>query len=131
IRVGLMCLRGTGTDTNATEAARWLRLAADRGQAVAQFHLGNLYESGLGVHKDATEAAAWYRKAAGQKEPAAEYALGQCYAEGKGVTQDLVAAYKWMALAAAHGHQPAVAAMETIANKLTPEQKALSKTNAN
>ena len=64
-------------------------LPALRGNALAQFNLANLYESGQGVPKDFAEAVRWYRKAAEQGAAPAEYALGGCYADGLGVPQDL------------------------------------------
>ena len=48
------------------EAAKWYRLAAEQGDANAQYVLGVLYENGLGVEQSNTEAAKWYRKAAEQ-----------------------------------------------------------------
>ena len=122
---------GRGVKQDFAEAARWYRTAADRGHALAQFNLGNLYEAGQGMPKDTTEAAKWYRKAADQGEPKAEHALGLCYADGDGVPQDLVEAYKWISLAATRGHAPALEFKETLEKKLTPEQKAKAQQLAN
>ena len=46
------------------EAMKWHRLAADAGDAVAQYNLGMLYADGQGVAQDYTEAAKWLRLAA-------------------------------------------------------------------
>ena len=41
------------------EAAKWLRQAADQGNAVAQANLGWLYANGQGVAQDDTQALMW------------------------------------------------------------------------
>jgi len=46
------------------EAMRWLRKAADQGNADAQYDIGWIYEHGRGVAQDDAEAVRWYRKAA-------------------------------------------------------------------
>ena len=47
----------------ATALEHW-RPLADRGNAAAQFALGNMYDSGMGVPQDYAQAFAWTRKAA-------------------------------------------------------------------
>ena len=54
----------SGVKQNYNEAAKWYHLAAEQGDANAQYVLGVLYENGLGVEQSNTEAAKWYRKAA-------------------------------------------------------------------
>ena len=48
------------------EAVRWYRLAAEQGDAAAQFNLGVKYAQGDGVPKDAVHAYAWLSIAAAQ-----------------------------------------------------------------
>ena len=48
------------------QAAHWYQMAADQGNADAQFALGNLYTKGDGVPKSEPEAIKWYQKAAAQ-----------------------------------------------------------------
>ena len=55
-----------GVNQDYDEAAKWYRLAAEQGDANAQYILGVLYEDGLGVEQSDTEAEKWYRKAAEQ-----------------------------------------------------------------
>lgn len=45
------------------KAAALLRPLAERGDALAQYYVGSLYEDGLGVKRDASEALQWYLKA--------------------------------------------------------------------
>ena len=79
------------------QAAKWTRLAADQGNASAQFRLGAMYFSGKGVPRDYAEAAKWFRLAADQGVVTAQYNLGAMYANGQGVPQDDVQAVKWFA----------------------------------
>ncbi len=59
---------------------------ADQGEALAQFKLASLYESGRdGVPKNLPKAAAFYRKAAEQGRADAQYNLGMMYESGHGI----------------------------------------------
>jgi len=89
------------------EAVKWLRKAADHGNATAQWYLGTRYDTGRGVAQDWTEAVKWFRKAAEQGHAEAQKTLGLCYAAGAGVVQDLVEAVKWFRKAAEQGHAEA------------------------
>ena len=51
------CYRGAGAQPDYTKAIKWYRLAAEQGDADAQYELAVLYESGEGVPQDCTEAA--------------------------------------------------------------------------
>jgi TPR repeat protein len=84
-----------------------LRRAAEEGNALAQFNLGLLYESGRGVFKDTAEAIKWFRKAADQGFDEAQYALGCCYNGDDGFPKDPVEAVKWWGKAAAQGYADA------------------------
>jgi uncharacterized protein len=120
------------------EAVRWslkamklYRSAADKGDAVAQRHVADMFFSG--VMEDHSQAVKWYRKAADQGDAYAQASLGllyrwkrndaeaakwyrmaaeqgvaavydqlgELYANGRGVRQDYVQAHKWFNLAAA------------------------------
>ena len=48
------------------EAVRWYRLAAEQGNANAQFNLGTMYDTGEGVPEDDIEAYALFSIAAAQ-----------------------------------------------------------------
>jgi uncharacterized protein len=48
------------------EAVKWYRLAAEQGNANAQYNLGVMYDNGDGVVQDYAEAVKWYRLAAEQ-----------------------------------------------------------------
>ena len=73
--LGYMYVRGFGVKQDHTEAVRWWRKAADRGNAPAMNNLGIMYEEGLGVKQDSAEARQWYQKAAAKGYAGAKAAL--------------------------------------------------------
>eukprot|EP00931_Biecheleriopsis_adriatica_P043236 TRINITY_DN2472_c0_g1_i11.p4 TRINITY_DN2472_c0_g1~~TRINITY_DN2472_c0_g1_i11.p4 ORF type:complete len:103 (-),score=28.68 TRINITY_DN2472_c0_g1_i11:8-316(-) len=58
------CRDGRGVEKDEVEAARLFRLAAEQGDADAQYNLGVMYRDGRGVPKDEVEAARLYGLAA-------------------------------------------------------------------
>ena len=95
---------GEGVEKDLKEAVKWYRKAADQGDAMAQFGLGNRYKTGEGVGKDLKEAVKWYRKAADQGFASAQDSLRDMYTFGEGVHEDRVTAYAWCNIAAANGN---------------------------
>lgn len=122
VALGYAYAYGNGVVQNYMQAAYWYRKAADFGNALAQFELGDLYYYG-GVFKivddsggskrlirddgggdfpvDYSLAAIWYRKAAEQGEENSQNNLGGLYEYGQGVPQDYAEAYFWFSLASA------------------------------
>ncbi|MBI3707895.1 MAG: SEL1-like repeat protein [Proteobacteria bacterium] len=99
--LGNMYFNGQGVALNYTEAIKWYRRAAERGQvSAAQLALGRLYEEGRRVPRDYGEAAQWYLQAANHDDPTGQSALGTLYRNGTGVPKDDFKAYVWLALAA-------------------------------
>lgn len=84
-------------------AAREFRPFAEQGQAVAQYILGWIYQTGEGVTQDLAEAAGWYRRAADKGNADAQLALGSLYASGNGVKRDDAEAVKLFRKAAEQG----------------------------
>jgi TPR repeat protein len=130
--LGLIYYRG-GRDVQKddAQALRWFRLAADRGDAIAQLSLGLMYADGRGVPQDNDEAAKWYRRAADQGNPQAQYNLGLWYAKGDGGPPDKVRAHMWFNLAAAHfpaadtrDRNAAVTSRDAVATNMTAEEVA-------
>ena len=115
---------GQGVPQDYTEAAKWFRLAAEQGHAMAQNNLGVMYDygSGAGVPQDSKETVKWYRRAAEQGNAGAQYGLGLAYCEGRGVPQNFVQAYAWLNVSVAQGHQGAVSLRSTLLNEITPAQ---------
>ena len=83
-------------------AVETMNLAADQGQADAQFNLGMLYTHDEGDWQDDyAQKALWYRKTAEQGDARAQYNLGVLYYKGHGVPRDFAKAYFWFDLATA------------------------------
>ena len=102
-----MYAKGEGVLKDDAEAVRWFRLAAEQGDASAQFNLGVMYAKGEGVLKDDAEAVRWYRLAAEQGDASAQFNLGVMHADGRGVLKDSVLAHMWCNIAGANGHEAA------------------------
>jgi TPR repeat protein len=84
-------------------ALHLLQPRAEQGDAVAQYQLGTLYETGQGVPRDDAAAAAWYRRAALSGHAGARYRLARMYLTGRGVSHSPAEAARWLRLAATQG----------------------------
>jgi TPR repeat protein len=63
--------QGLGVRVNDSQAAKWLRQAAEQGECLAQNQLGLFYAQGKGTAQNLDEAMKWFKKAADQGfEPA-------------------------------------------------------------
>jgi uncharacterized protein len=82
------------------EELNWMFVAAEQGDAKAQYNLGVKYSEGKGVAQDHEESVKWYRSAAEQGHVNAQFNLGSMYEKGNGVLQDYKEAMKWYRLAA-------------------------------
>ena len=85
------------------QSAADFRAAAEKGDAAAQFQLGQCYEKGLGVETDSVQAVKWYTKAADQGNADALYSLGLCYYYAIGVPENLEKAKAYLRKAIATG----------------------------
>lgn len=108
-KLGMLFLFGEGVpgdnyEVQRSEAFKWFRLAADQGNAVAQWEVGFLHENGWGVPKNDAEAAKWYKLAAQQGQRDAQHSLATLYREGRGVAKDPRQAARWYLGAALKGH---------------------------
>jgi localization factor PodJL len=98
--LGLRALDGSnGAAVHLPEAIKYLTEAAEKGQAVAQYRLGTLYDRGLGVAVDPAKAAHWYELSANQGNRKAMHNLAVIYADRK----DMANAARWFAKAASLG----------------------------
>ena len=78
-----LCTIRQGVPQDYAEAVKWYRLAAEQGDAVAQYNLGVMYDNGQGVPQDYAEAVKWYRLAAEQGYAHAQRNLGVMYDKAK------------------------------------------------
>ncbi|WP_068470518.1 SEL1-like repeat protein [Candidatus Protochlamydia phocaeensis] len=90
-----------------SEAARYLKLGADRDDAYCQQMLGIYYENGLGVALSEKNAVKYYRLAADQNDPIAQFFLGDMYKWGSGVEKSLAECLKYYKMSADQGYGPA------------------------
>lgn len=73
---------------------------AAKGDATAQYWLGDAYENGLGVRADGALAVKWLTAAAKAANVPAERQLGEIYLSGNLVVQDFTDARHWLTRAA-------------------------------
>ena len=104
----------------AVEAVRWVRRAAEQGDAEAQLTLGVMYAAGRGVAQDEAEAVRWFRRAM------AQFSLGDAFAADRGVGQDDVNTHMWLDLAAARStgelQESVIRSRDTVAQWMTLNQ---------
>ena len=84
---------------NYSEAFKFCSVAAEQGNASAQYNLGLMYADGLGVKQDYFKAVEWYQKAADQGQSDAQFNLGLLYYDGEGVRQNYTKAKEYFGLA--------------------------------
>ena len=65
--------------TNAVEAMRWWRIAAEQGYSAAALNLGEAYFQGWGGTTNHVEAVKWYTVAADMGCADAQYNLADCH----------------------------------------------------
>jgi hypothetical protein len=77
------------------KAVPWYELAANKGDAYAQEHLGDFYSKGFGVSQNKDKALFWWRKSADNGRVSVQYQLGQKYYFGEDVEKNYVEALFW------------------------------------
>ena len=80
-----------------------LQVWSKKGNAVAQFHLGNFYANRADIKRDYKEAFKWFEKSAKQGHMGSQNALGVLYYQGYGVAKDYQQAFIWYTKAANGG----------------------------
>ena len=88
-------------------AKREFRRLAERGNVLAQYKLGLMYNNGEGVRQDFREAVMWFSRAAVQGYAPAQTSLGVKYEHGQGVKRSNREAVRWYRHAATQGHATA------------------------
>lgn len=83
-----------------SRVARYFRLSAEKGNPVAAFKLGELYEHGAGVAKDPLQAFNWYMRSAARNDKHGQLKVGWCYQKGIGVQVDPAIAAIWYRVSA-------------------------------
>jgi len=99
----ILGLKALDSGNGAADAVKFLTQAAEKGQAVAQYRLGTLYERGQGVTADPAKAMHWYELSANQDNRKAMHNLAVAYASGPPGKRNMTEAARWFAKAAALG----------------------------
>jgi uncharacterized protein len=89
--------------TDPSAGADFLRKAAGRGFAAAEYRLASCYAKGTGVERNAEEEMKWLMQSAQHGNMEAKETLGECYMSGHGVPRDPVEAVKCFTDAAKGG----------------------------
>jgi len=101
------------------EGARWLTLAAEAGEAEAQYWLGKALAEGKELAMDPPMAVRWLQAAATQRHPAASMLLAEMAARGEGFpAKDPVRAYVLYDRAAVLGQPGAAEARDALGRTL-------------
>lgn len=95
VYVGLMLWHGVATKQDRTLALRYFTFAADQGDPIAQYYLGNIHQDATGLRN--------LQKAAQSGFAPAQVDLGLRYHAGQGVEVDLERAAYWYSRAAEAG----------------------------
>ena len=106
VLIAVLATPSTTTPLEFKDDAEAVRLAAEQGDADAQFNLGLKYANGWGVLEDDAEAVRWYRLAAEQGDADAQFNLGLMYDTGEDVLKDDAEAVRWYRMAAEQGPRP-------------------------
>lgn len=110
VELGICYYSGEGVEQDYEKAEMWLRKAAEQGDALALYNLGELYYETL-FCVDAEQFGCRSRKALDSFRLAAEkgnvnamFRIGNCYGLGYGTHQNIEEASKWFRKAAELGH---------------------------
>lgn len=99
---------------NFALALKELKPLAEKGDAKAQWYLGNMYSDGNGVPQSHKKAASLYRKSAEQGNAAAQYSFGVMCERGIGVPKSAKQAASWYHKAAELGYAEAQYVLGTM-----------------
>jgi len=120
---GRMLDMGEGVPADSGKAIVYYKDAALRGDRDAEFALGTYFYHGEVVPKDVRTARGWFDAAARQGQPDAMYNMGAMLSQGEGGPADMAMAYVWLSLASSAGHERANAALQTVAPRLSPQDR--------
>ena len=76
-----MYVRGEGVVKDLEEAFKWFKTSAEKGDVIAEYHLGLSYLEGEGVKKDLSEAYFWLAIASAHGDQHAHQLINELEAE--------------------------------------------------
>ncbi|PGH06214.1 hypothetical protein AJ79_06602 [Helicocarpus griseus UAMH5409] len=97
--IGLMFLRGEGTEQNFEKALTWFQRGRALGDPMCQHYMGLMYLNGYGVPQDVMKAASYFKAASEQDFAASETRLGALFLD----QGDVATAIRYFELAARYG----------------------------
>ncbi|GGE32260.1 hypothetical protein GCM10007421_02490 [Halopseudomonas oceani] len=109
-------------DESLPMALEACRQAAERGDTLAQFELGQLYYRGERVERDFATSLQWLEKASIQGEPRAQYLLGMMHFSGQGIPRNLPQAYIILKMAAVNGNDAAIDAADMVSQEMNAQE---------
>lgn len=116
--LGLMYIKGTGTEKSPEMAVKYFEMAAEGGLANAQFDLGLLYYQGDGVEKSYEMAVKYWKMAADQGYVKALNNLGFMYENGYGVPVNYEIAMEYYQQSADKGNKNGKKSLEELQQKI-------------
>lgn len=120
-----------GLAANPAEAVRWIRRAADGGDARGMHNYGMYLFDGVGGAPNRPEALQWLEKAAERGLVDSQFNVARLYESGDtGIPADPVAAYKWYLIAARAGDGDAQAAVERLRGALPAADRGRARADA-
>jgi TPR repeat protein len=126
---------GTGylEDKRYDEAAKWIRRAADSGDAEAQDTLAGIYSHGEGVEQSDAQALEWAKKSAEQGNGKGAHDVGffLCCKSPSTIQQDEAVAYMWFLIAYQAGDEKATTFLAALQADLNGGQIGEARKRAN
>lgn len=122
--LSLLYEKGFGVVQDREYGLQLLKSAAEAGDPLAQYNLGNHYIREDGSDFVPALAVNWWEKAANQDLVPAQHNLGSLYAQGMGVQRDLDKARYWYGQAARNGSERSAEALRMIEAGRVPPQSA-------
>ena len=120
-----------GLAANPAEAVRWIRRAADGGDARGMHNYGMYLFDGVGGAPNRPEALRWLEKAAERGLVDSQFNVAKLYESGDtGFPADPIAAYKWYLIAARAGDGDAQAAVERLRGVLPAADRGRARADA-
>ncbi|WEW54811.1 ERAD-associated protein [Emydomyces testavorans] len=111
--IGLMFLRGEGTEQNFEKAFTWFKRGTTNGDSMCQHYMGLMYLHGHGVPQDALKAASYFKAASELDYPFSEIRLGALFLD----QGDVPTATRYFELAARYGATEAFYFLAEIAER--------------
>ena len=120
-----------GVTANPAEARRWMRRAADGGDAKGMHNYGMALYDGVGGDQNRAEALNWLKRAAELGLVDSQFNVAKLYETGdEGIRPDLAEAYKWYLIAARAGDGDAQSAIERLRTSVPASIRAKAGTEA-